>query len=52
MKKNQVDHDYKIGDEVMLNIHAAYKYETPYKGSFLITRCWTNSTVKVQYSLI
>ena len=31
----QIDYDYKVGDKVMLNIHAAYKYETPYNGKFL-----------------
>ena len=24
--KNSVDHDYKVGDNVMLNNHTAYKY--------------------------
>ena len=33
----------------MLNNHAAYKYETPYKGPFLITLCLTNGTVNLQY---
>ena len=33
----------------MLNNHAAYKYETPYKGSFVITRCWNNAIVTLQY---
>ena len=28
--------DYKVGDKFMLNNHAAYKYETPYKGPFVI----------------
>ena len=33
----------------MLNNHTAYKYETAYKGLFLITRCWTNGNVTLQY---
>ena len=33
----------------MINNHAAYKYETPYKGPFVITQCWTNGTVTLQY---
>ena len=36
----------------MLNNHAAYKYETLYKGQFLIMRCWTNGNVTIQYGLI
>ena len=28
----RVDHDYKIGDKVMLDNHVEYKYEIPYKG--------------------
>ena len=30
----------------MLANNYAYKYETPYNGSFLITWCWNNGTVK------
>ena len=33
----------------MLTNHAALKTETPYKGPFLITRCFTNGTVSLQY---
>ena len=33
----------------MLNNNAAYKYETPYIGLFLITRCCTNVTVTIKY---
>ena len=29
----RVDHNYKVGDEVMRNNHAAYKYEITYKGA-------------------
>ena len=43
------DHDYKVRDKVMLNNHAAYKYETPYKGPFVIKKRWNNSTVILQY---
>ena len=32
----------------MLNKHTAYKYETPYKGPFVITRFFTNATVNLQ----
>ena len=33
----------------MIDNYAAYKYETPYKGPFLITQCWTNGMATVQY---
>ena len=36
----------------MLDNHVAYKYETPYKGPFMITQCGTNGTVTVQYNAI
>ena len=32
----------------MLTNHTAYKYETPYKGPFVITQCFTNGTVHLQ----
>ena len=31
--------------------HTAYKYETSYEGYFVITQCFTNGTVYLQYSL-
>ena len=33
----------------MLTNHTAYKYETPYKGPFVITQYFTNITVNLQY---
>ena len=41
----RVDHDYKVGDKVMINNHYVCKYETPYKGPYVKTKCWTNGTV-------
>ena len=34
----------------MLKNHAAYKYETPNKGPFMINQCCTNGTVILQCS--
>ena len=50
--KNQVDHDYKVRDKVILTKHTAYKYVTPYTGPFVITQCFTNGTVNLQYDPI
>ena len=33
----------------MLNNRDAYKYETPHKCPFLITQCWNNGAVTLQY---
>ena len=33
----------------MLSNHTAYKYETPYKAPSVVTQCFTNSTVNLQY---
>ena len=54
MRENNkiVDHDYKVGDKIMHDNHAGYKYETPYKGPFVITQCWTNGTVTLQCGAI
>ena len=43
-------HDYKIGDKFMLTNNAAYKYETPYNGPFVINQCWSNDAVTLQCS--
>ena len=37
--RNRFDHDYKVIEKVMLNNSVAYKYETLYKGSFVIKQC-------------
>ena len=50
--RNRVDHNYNVRDKVMLTNHAAYKYEIPYKGPFVITRCFTNGTVNLRYGPI
>ena len=36
----------------MLNNNAAYKYEMPFNGTFVITWCWTSGTVTLQYGAI
>ena len=47
--KHRVDYDYKSVDKVMLTYQTSYIYETPYKGPFLTTQCFTNDTVDLQY---
>ena len=47
-----VDHDYIVGDKVMLNNHSIYIYETPYNGLFFITQCWTNGTITLHCGAI
>ena len=36
----------------MINNYAAYKYENPYKGPFVITKCWNNGTVTLTFIVI
>ena len=43
------DRYLKFGDKFILNYSAAYKYETPYKGPFVIMRCFNNGAVKLKY---
>ena len=50
--KQRFKYDYKVGDKVMLADHTSYKYETPYKGPFVTTQCFTNVTVSLQFSAI
>ena len=49
--KNIFDYDYKVVDDVMNNIYTAKKQETPFKGPFVITQCFTNETVNLQYDM-
>ena len=50
--KNRVGYDYKVGDKFMLTNHTEYKYETPYKGPFVIITFLTNGTVNLQCGTI
>ena len=43
------EHKFQVLDKAMLNNHDAYKYETPYKGSFWIVKYWAIGTVTLQY---
>ena len=43
--KHGVDYDYKVRYKLILTNHPAYKYETPYKGPFVVTQCFTNGIV-------
>ena len=36
----------------MLNNHTEYKYETPYKGPFVITHCFISGTVMLKCVVI
>ena len=38
INRKRVYHDYRVRDKFMLNNNAAYKYEMPYTGPFLMTR--------------
>ena len=52
--RNQVDHDYIVLNKVMLPNHVAYKYETPYKGPFVTTRCTVNlkyGPIKIRHNI-
>ena len=47
--KHIVYYDYKVIDKVMLTNHTQYKNETLYKVPFVITQCFTNGMVNLQY---
>ena len=46
------DHEYKVGDKLMVNKNAAIRYETSYKGPFVITQFWTNDKVTINCAAI
>ena len=46
--RHRVDHNYKVGDNFMINKYTAYKYQTPYTGPFVITQFFTNRKVMLK----
>ena len=50
--KHIVDYEYKVRDKFMILNHTAYKYETAYKGPFVIIQYFTNDTIMLQCGTI
>ena len=48
-KIHRVEHDYKVGDNDKITKHTSKKYETPYTVPFVITQCFINVMVELQY---
>jgi len=48
----RIPHQYKVGDQVMLENHQANKYEDPYKGPYRIQQVNTNGTVRLQMGAV
>ena len=44
----RVDYDYNVGDKLIVNNEAAYKYETPYNGPSEISKYWANGMVTLK----
>ena len=47
--KHTVDYDHKLRDDFMRTNHTEYKYETLFKVPFIITQCFTNGKMNLQY---
>ena len=47
--KHRVEYDYIVGNKIMITYHTACINKTPYKFPFVITQCFTNGTVNLQY---
>jgi putative transposase len=48
----RIPHEYRPGDQVMLEHHRANKYEQPYKGPYIITRVNENGTVRLKMGAV
>ena len=44
----RLNHNYTIGDKVLVRINQAYKYETLFQGTYEIFQTWTNRAVTVR----
>ena len=50
--RHRVDHDYKVGENIMITKHTEYKYEPTYTSPFVITQRFINSMVNLQNGAI
>ena len=48
----RIPHQYRVGDQVMLENHRANKYEQPYKGPYSITEIRDNGTVRLRMGAV
>ena len=48
----RVDHDYRIGDRVMVGRKNDFKYETIFKGLYEKFQTWTNRNATIQMGAV
>ena len=48
----RIDNNYRVRDKVMKKMNPAYKYKTPFKGTYVIFQTWTNNTVILQDGVV
>ena len=41
----RINNDYRVGDKVITLTKSAYKYETPFRGTYKFFHKWANGTV-------
>ena len=46
--KSRVDHQYKVGDQVLIRARKESKHDEEYEGPYLLTKVNNNGTVKFQ----
>ena len=45
---NRIDHNYRVGDQVMMEIKPAFKYKTLFKGLYKFFQIQTNGSFTLQ----
>ena len=48
----RIDHDYIVGDKILIKNKSAYKYKNLFRGQYEIVQTWTNVTVALQMGAV
>ena len=48
----RIEHNYRVGDSVITMNNRAFKYKTPFKGTYETVQTWTNGTITLQTGVL
>ena len=43
-----IDHDYRVGDKILIKNKSSYRYETLFRGLYEIFQTWANGTITLR----
>ena len=51
-KSTRTDHDYRVGDQILIRRKSEFKYKSSFQGPFKIVQTWTNGMVTLRVGAV